>query len=347
MVKGPVNVSAAHGLETSAPARGRFDRRAIALVGFAVVGTVMIVGWFVLSGRPSLLAAPPPKPAEIDGARAFGYLKQIFDMGPHPAGSETNVKLRRLVAKHFTSMGGSVRERPFSASDPQTGQPLEMVNLIASWFPDRKDRVLVAAHYDSRPYPDQEPDPLQRRKPFIGANDPAAGVALLMEISHHLNELPTAWGIDLVLLDGEELVYQPGDPYFLGSKAFAADYARARRARSLSFQYKAGILIDLIGGKGLTIKREPYSARLAPRLLADVWSVAAELRVRSFRREFGREVMDDHLALNEGGIPTIDIIDFDYPHWHRASDVPDNCDPQSLVDVGRVVTAWLARPPRR
>jgi Zn-dependent M28 family amino/carboxypeptidase len=251
-----------------------------------------------------------------------------------------------MVAEHFKAHGATVREQPFAAKHPITRKPVDMVNLIGSWNPERTDRVLICAHYDTRPHADEETDPARHRQPFLGANDGASGVALMMEIAHHLNTLPTAWGVDLVLLDGEELVYGRDGVYFLGSKAFAKAYAADRRAGRIKFRYRAGILLDMVGGKDLSIEREPYSVKLAPRLVDQVWTVAARLGERTFVNAYGREVMDDHLPLNDGGIPTIDLIDFDYEHWHLISDTPENCSPASLASVGRVVTAWLAMPQR-
>lgn len=283
-----------------------------------------------------------PKPAAINGDRAFGYLKQIVAIGPRPAGSEANARQRKLVADHFKARGAEVREQGFRGQDPATGQAVRMVNLIGSWFPERSDRVVITAHYDTRPFPDQETDFNLRRTPFLGANDCASGVALLMEIANHLKTMPTPWGVDLVLLDGEELVYDRDGEYFLGSKAFARAY-KNRRDKSKS-RYVAGLVLDMVGGQNMTIKREPYSLKLAPKLVASVWGVADRLGVKEFTREIGREVLDDHLPLNDAGIPTIDIIDFDYPFWHTAGDTPEHCSAASLAAVGRVVTAWLNEP---
>lgn len=293
------------------------------------------------------VAVATPQPAPIDGDRAYAYLRQICALGPRPAGSDANTKQRKLVAAHFEKLGATVREQPFTGVDPMTGQAVRMANLIASWNPDRADRVLICAHYDTRPHPDQEQTREGYSRPFLGANDGASGVALMMEIAHHLNDSPTPRGVDLVLLDGEELVYGHTGEYFLGSKAFARAYAQGRRAGRIKYRYSAGILFDMVGGRNLSIKREPYSVKLAPRLVEEVWQVAEAIGARSFRREFGREVLDDHLALNDGGIPTIDLIDFDYAHWHLASDLPEQCSPESLAEVGKVVTAWLAQPRKK
>ena len=332
----------------------RYDRRLILgisigllLIGLAVVPYLPVI-------RPSHssedLGAMAATPAPIDGKRAYGYLQKICDLGPRVAGTEANTRQRQMVAEHFTRLGGKVREQHFRSPHPLTGRPVNMANLIGSWHPDRLQRVVICAHYDTRPRADEEEDPDRLNRPFLGANDGASGVALLMELAHHLDQIETPWGVDLVLFDGEELVYgnQPrrGD-YFLGSTAFARAYDAQQRQRGRArTQYVAGILFDMVGGKEMQIKREPNSLESAPDLMREVWAVAQQLGARSFSNAMGREVMDDHLPMNRVGIPTIDLIDFDYPHWHKIDDLPENCSAESLAEVGRVVTAWLALPRR-
>jgi len=179
---------------------------------------------------PMARASVLPVPAPIDGDRAFGYLRAICKLGPRPAGSAANTRQREMVARHFREMGAAVREQAFHSIDPLSGAEVAMANLIGSWHPERRDRVLLGVHYDTRPFPDEEPDATRRRLPFLGANDGASGVALLMEIAHHLKESPTPWGVDLVLFDGEELVYGQDGEYFLGSKEFARRYAESLEA---------------------------------------------------------------------------------------------------------------------
>lgn len=294
----------------------------------------------------SMLASPAP----IDGKRAFGYLKQICEIGPRIAGSEANTRQRKLVAEHFTKTGATVKEQPFRGEHPLTGRRVDMANLIGSWHPDRLQRVVIGAHYDTRPHPDQEDDPERAKLPFLGANDGASGVALLMEIANHLGKMETPWGVDLVLFDGEELVYGENPrrgQYFLGSWEFARNYAAQVDRGRTKVRYANGLVLDMVGGRNLQLKREPNSLRFAPELVREVWAVARQLDAKSFLNDVGREVLDDHLPLNDAGIPTIDLIDFDYPYWHKADDLPENCSADSLADVGRVVTAWLAQPRRR
>ena len=252
------------------------------------------------------------------------------------------------MADHFKKQGGEVREQPFRAVHPVTGQRLVMVNLVGSWQPENLRRVVIGAHYDTRPHPDQEQLPQRRNLPFVGANDPASGIAILMEIANHLTKLPTQWGVDLVLFDGEELVFGNNasiDDYFLGSKEFARIYSGLVNGKRTQMRYENGIVLDLVGGQNLSIKREPTSWEAAPRLMTELWRVADSLQIESFRREMGREVSDDHLPLIRAGIPTVDLIDFDYPFWHTADDLPENCSAESMADVGRVVTTWLTLPP--
>jgi len=319
-----------------------------------MVGLGAAMLWF--PGARMMMAqsrAARPVPAPIDGDRAYGYLKAICEIGPRPAGSAANTRQRMMVAEHFRKHGGTVREQPFETTDPISHQPVKMANLIGSWHPERIDRVVLGAHYDTRPYPDEDPNPAKRKAPFIGANDGASGVALLMEIAHHLDAMPTTWGVDLVLFDGEELVYgggnnQVGD-YFLGAKEFARAYVEEERKKTggKETRYAAGLVLDMVGDRDLQVDKEPHSVEFAPGLVREVWAVAKALKVSQFRDRPGRAVYDDHLPLNNGGIPAIDIIDFDYRHWHTAQDVPENCSGASLEAVGKVVTAWLNQPRTR
>ena len=283
-------------------------------------------------------------PAPIDPVRAHDYLKQICDLGPRPSGSEANTRQRNLVAAHFQKAGGVVKEQPFVAADPLSGQPVRMANLIGSWFPERTKRIVIGAHYDTRPFPDREFDPQDRKLPFLGANDGASGVALLMEMANHLAQSTTPWGVDLVLFDGEELVYDREGEYFLGSKEFARQYKQARRSKTAAYTYVAGIVLDMIGDRNLEIPKEPHSVQFAGRLVRELWTVAKRLGAKAFVDQRGPEVLDDHLPLNDVGIPTADLIDFSYTHWHRATDLPEQCSGESLAQVGRVVSAWLALP---
>ncbi len=321
--------------------RGLWIGLPVLLVGLA--GGLILFEW----GRDrEASAAVLEPPVKVDGARAYKYLKELVAIGPRPAGSEANGRQRALVAAHFKKLGGKTTEQAFSGEDPKNSAKVKhaLEPCRRHRHPERKERIVIGAHYDTRPFPDEEEDPARRSLPFVGANDGASGVALLMELAHHLEKLPTEWGVDLVLFDGEELVYgggqnQVGD-YFLGSNEFAARYKKA----GSDFHYAAGFVLDMVGDKNLNIKQERNSLSMARGLMREVWTVARQVKATGFKNEVGQAVNDDHLPLNDARIPTIDLIDFDYPYWHTSQDLPEHCSAASLEQVGRVLTAWLAQP---
>ncbi len=279
----------------------------------------------------------------VDAERAFGYLKEICLIGPRISGSTGMEEQQKLVSEHFVKLGAQVKFQTFDTAHPQTGNPVRMTNIIISWHPKAKERVLLCCHYDTRPEPDRELLPHNKRKPFIGANDGASGVALFMEMGQHLPLIQPTYGVDMVLFDGEELVYGFRDKYFLGSEHFAKQY----RDRPPEHRYVYGVLVDMIGDKQLNIYQERNSLDYAPELVASIWKTAARLGVKEFIARARHEVRDDHLPLNDiAHIPTIDIIDFDYPYWHTLKDIPANCSGESLAKVGTVLLEWLQHVPR-
>jgi len=281
----------------------------------------------------------------FDADRAFGYLKQICDIGPRIAGSEGMQQQIELIDEHFTKLGAEVFHQEFSGPHPSTGQPVRLTNLIVSWHPEATQRVLLCCHYDTRPYPDREPLPANRTKTFIGANDGASGVALFMEMGHHMSKINAKYGVDFVFFDAEELIYdaeRDRDKYFLGSTHFATQY----RDRPPNFKYVAGVLVDMIGDKKLKIYYEGNSLEMARDVTRSVWESARKVRAKSFVARKRHTVRDDHLPLNEiARIPTCDLIDFDYPYWHTRSDVPEACSGESLAEVSQVLSQWLTEVP--
>jgi Zn-dependent M28 family amino/carboxypeptidase len=247
---------------------------------------------------------------------------------------------QELVKKHFDQLGAKVEFQRFTARQKSQAKPVEMANLIISWHPERERRVILCSHYDTRPIADEEPNRRNWTEPFVSANDGGSGVALLMELAHHVKDLKTTVGVDFVLFDGEEYIFDKSrDVYFFGSEHFARTYRKERPKH----RYVAAVLLDMIAGKNARFPAEWNSLSKAGALVQEIWSLAAELKCQAFQNRAGTAVLDDHLALNDAGIPAVDIIDFDYPHWHRLSDVPANCSKESLSEVARVLSVWLQR----
>jgi Zn-dependent M28 family amino/carboxypeptidase len=253
-----------------------------------------------------------------------------------------------LLTEHFEAQGGTVERQEFVARHPRTGAAVPMANLIVHWHPDRPRRVLLCAHYDTRPLPDREKDPRRAQQGvFIGANDGGSGTAVLMELAHLMANVDRNYGVDFVLFDGEELVFnERRDPFFLGSTWFAQQYAK----NPPPYAYRWGVLMDMVGDADLQIYMERYSNNWSDTkpLVAQIWATAARLGVDEFIAKPRHVVRDDHLPLrNIAKIPTCDIIDFDYPrypsneYWHTEADTPRRCSGKSLAKVGWVVYEWL------
>jgi glutaminyl-peptide cyclotransferase len=285
---------------------------------------------------------PAPQAAAVafDGGRAMTYLKQICKLGPRMSGTEAMKKQIDMVKKHFEDLGGKVELQNFSSRQVGQKQPVDMTNVIVRWFPDRTRRVILCSHYDTRPIADQEDDERKWHEPFISANDGGSGVAFLMEMAHHMKDLKTEVGVDFVLFDGEEYIFQPKrDKYFFGSEHFAKRYKQDRP----NYKYIGAVLLDMIAGKTAHFPAEQHSYNMAQSLVEDLWRIAEDQKSRFFLNRLGQSVQDDHLALISAGIPAVDLIDFDYPHWHRLTDTPENCSADPMIDICKVLTVWMQK----
>jgi len=308
------------------------------------VTRMLIAAGIAIAGAYAASAAEPARVPQIDAQRAYGYLVSVCELGPRISGTPGMAAQQRLITDHFAGLGVQVGMQSFDTRHPLTGAPVRMSNMVVSWHPEAKRRVLVACHYDTRPLPDQ--DRYNPNGRFIGANDGASGVALLMELGHHIRDIEPTYGIDFVFFDGEELVYKgrfgnKGE-YFVGSRYFAQQY----RDRPPEHRYVCGVVVDMVADRNLNLYMEKKSVRFAPTVTRSLWRTAAELGVREFIARRKHDIEDDHVPLNEiARIPTCDIIDFDYPHWHTMRDVPSKCSGESLEKVGRVLLHWLTAVP--
>lgn len=274
----------------------------------------------------------------LDAKETMAHLEAICAIGPRPSGSLGMEKQQELLTQHFTKLGGRVTRQEFMARHPVTGKEARLANLIVEWHPERTERVLICCHYDTRPFPDRDRN--NPRGVFIGANDGGSGCAVLMEMGKLMAKLPTKYGVDFVFFDGEEFVIGEVGKYFLGSEHFALEY----KANPPQHTYRYGVLLDMVGDRALKIYQEKTSLKYpeTAKLVANIWDVARRESVREFIARPKWEVKDDHIPLNEiAGIPTCDIIDFDYPQWHTEYDTPKACSGPSMAKVGHVVVKWL------
>lgn len=245
---------------------------------------------------------------------------------------------QKLLVEHFEKLGGQVELQRFRVRHPQNGSEVPMANILVRWHPENTSRVLLCAHYDTLPFPMEDKENPQGV--FVGANDNASGVAILMELAQDKASLNGPYGVDFLLLDGEEFIFSERDRFFLGSEYFAREYVK----NNPPFQYRWGVLLDMVGDADLQIFQERNSVwwKDTKPLVNDLWAVAARLGVSEFVRKPKHEISDDHIRLHDvGHIPCIDVIDFDYPAWHTQGDRPERCSALSLAKVGWVIREWL------
>lgn len=279
----------------------------------------------------------------FDGARAFRHLEAQVEFGPRVPGTPAHDRCLQYLAGELRPLASAVNLQPFTFRG-YDGKTIHGTNVIASFNPGATTRILLLAHWDTRPWADEEADSSLHDRGVPGANDGASGVAVLLEIARHLKETPPAVGVDILLTDAEDYGrHRDPDGFLHGARHFANNLPQGYRP-------VFGILVDMVGDAELELPKEQHSIDYAPRVVELVWNTAARLGIGQFVPTVQGRVTDDHLPLNRAGIPTIDIIDFDYPdasnrYWHTLQDTPDKCSPESLAAVGTVVLTVLYEYP--
>ncbi len=271
--------------------------------------------------------APPELWKEFSGDRALEEIRQVVEFGVRPPGSEALEKCRQHLEARLAEQGWSVERRSFERDTP-VGK-ITFVNLLARYggaAAHRKEpRWLVCAHYDTKIFRDFA---------FVGANDAGSGTGALVELSRVLSRHPAlARQVELVFFDGEEaIVDYTGIDGLYGSRRYALEL------RNRAHRPVAGILWDMIADRDLRIT---LPADSPPRLARLVFESAEALGVRGAFTLSRQSILDDHVPLNGAGVPTIDLIDFEYPPWHTRADTMDQLSASSLETVGRVTLRML------
>lgn len=281
-----------------------------------------------------------PVQAELphfDGQRAFVFLEKQCEFGPRPPGSDAHRKTQAYLFTELKKYTDTVTLQPYTSEvdtfdDPPQRKTLHMDNIIAEFGSNHRETLLLAAHWDTRPCADRDPNVERQLEPILGANDGASGVAVLLEIARILKERPPPRRIIIILFDGEDYG-KTSDQMFLGSRYFAKNMGK--------WKPDYGILLDMIGDKDLQIPIEKFSWQANSGLASAIWRRAEELGLAPFQRKLGPAVMDDHVPLIRAGIPMVNIIDFTYPHWHTLEDTVDKCSPKSLEVVGKLVVSII------
>lgn len=295
-------------------------KKSIALY-LTIIGLLLVsaVGWYMYA----LLVQPEPASASFDGQRAYADVQTQVAFGPRSPGTDGHAQIVAWMRAELESAGWQVEVQESEA----LGHPVQ--NIVAKRG-DASPQIILGAHYDSRMFADNDPDPANRTQPVPAANDGASGVAVLLELARTLpkDSVPT-W---LVFFDAEDNGRIEGWDWILGSREFVKNNV---------LQPRAVVVIDMIGDADLNIYKERNSNA---GLTDEIWGVANSLGYeKQFIAEYKYSMEDDHTPFLEAGIPAVDIIDFDYPYWHTVGDTTDKVSAKSLEAVGKTLWTWITQ----
>lgn len=284
----------------------------------------------------------------FDADSAYAYVKAQVDMGPRVPGTEAHDRCTQYLANRLHDFGADsviVQNGTVTAFD---GTQLPISNISARFngtAPNAKSVVLIA-HYDTRPWADEDLDIDNHNTPIDGANDGASGVGVLLEVARQIGLERPGINVEIFLTDAED--YGSSDGYSEDSWCLGTQYYLASNPYSVG-KPAYGILLDMVGGKGATFYREQFSEYYAKPINDKVWAQAKSAGLSSrFVDRVGGAITDDHLFFIKARIPTIDIIEMNNaatgsfpPYWHTMGDNMDNIDRGTLGAVGSVVTSLL------
>ncbi|MBY0542211.1 MAG: M28 family peptidase [Sphingobacteriaceae bacterium] len=283
----------------------------------------------------------------FDADSAFAYTKAQVDFGPRIPSTPAHLKTAQYLVEKFKSFGAAVtvQEAPAKTYD---GKSHTLKNIIASFSPDKKDRVLITAHWDARPFSDQDPDVNMKDKTFDAANDGASGVAVILEMARQIQQKSPNVGVDFILWDIEDYGKSNDESenektWCIGSQYWAKNKHKA--------DYKAlyAINLDMVGGGNAQFAQDEVSRKYAPNIVQKVWAIGNEIGYGAyFINVISGSIIDDHFWMNQAGIPSIDIIHYTdasgfYMNWHTQLDNLNNIDKNTLKAVGQTVLETIYR----
>jgi hypothetical protein len=276
----------------------------------------------------------------FDEQKAFSHLVDQCSYGPRNPGSEGYKNFSIYLEKYLKNLSSNLVIQEFTYLEHITGVERNGKNFIIQFNKESNERILIGAHWDTRAISDEDTNEDNRSMPVLGANDGASGTAVLMELATIFSTNSPPIGVDIVFFDAEDVGIS-GQPttYAMGSEYFSKNLPIDKP--------DSGIIVDMVGDKYLKIPIERFSYQIDRDAVKELWSLARDLSLSAFEYTVGYEIYDDHVPLWENAkIPTIDIIDFDYPnlfynHWHTQNDTPENCSPQSLGQVGTLLVNYV------
>ena len=291
-----------------------------------------------------------PVGPDFNADSAYIYLQEQCDFGPRTMNSVAHDKCEKWIIQKFEQYGCKVTTQKATLNG-YDGTPLRSTNIMASYNPEATTRIMFCAHWDCRPWADNDPDSTNWHKPIVAANDAASGVGVMIELARILKGSGLELGVDFVCFDAEDYGTpqwfegeDPGDTWALGAQYFANNLPEGYAPRY-------GILLDMVGGVGAKFYREGMSMQYAPAIVKKVWNAARQVGYGSyFPKDDGGMITDDHIPVNQtANIPCIDVIPY-YPDcaqssfgptWHTIADNMDNIDKNTLKAVGQTMVQVL------
>ena len=291
-----------------------------------------------------------PVGPDFNADSAYIYLQEQCDFGPRTMNSTAHDKCEKWIIQKFEQYGCKVTTQKATLNG-YDGTPLRSTNIMASYNPKATTRIMFCAHWDCRPWADNDPDSTNWHKPIIAANDAASGVGVMIELARILKGSGLELGVDFICFDAEDYGTpqwfegeDPGDTWALGAQYFANNLPEGYAPRY-------GILLDMVGGVGAKFYREGMSMQYAPAIVKKVWNAARQVGYGSyFPKDDGGMITDDHIPVNQtANIPCIDVIPY-YPDcaqssfgptWHTIADNMDNIDKNTLKAVGQTMVQVL------
>jgi hypothetical protein len=327
---------------------------------FVVIGMLLFWSCTSCNNKVEEIVPQPPKLDYTELPRfnedsCYNFVAKQVSFGVRVPNTIGHINCGKYLQNHFEKFADTVYVQNTIVKSFD-GKQLKIKNIIASFLPEQKqNRLLICAHWDSRPFADQETDLAKMKQPIIAADDAGSGVAVMMEIARILHSNKPDRGIDLVLLDAEDYgCPSPGSPllkgeydensYCLGTQFWC------NNPHVAGYSASAGILLDMVGAKGATFALEYVSMQNAPGLMNEIWTTANDLGFAGhFINQPASGITDDHTYINGIlHIPTIDIIYHDLngqkwfaPHWHTLNDNMQIIDKSTLKAVGQTLITYI------
>jgi len=275
----------------------------------------------------------------FDSDKSFEHLLKQCDIGYRYPGSKGQLEFKNYLVNFLNQYSDTVLVDEHKIKHPYINdKQINLYNIFARYNLDSKIRIMLMAHWDTREIADKDSDIENIHKPIIGANDGASGVAVLMSLAEIFSSYPLSnIGVDLLFVDGEDMGRKGDtDNFSIGTKLFC----RANK----QYLPDLAICLDMVADKDPEFKIEYFSYIQAENKVKEIWNLANSLGYKEFTYSLQAPIYDDHRAFFvETGVPSIDIIDFDYPYWHTLEDTPDKCSASTLGIVGNVVLEYIYR----